>query len=139
MQIRLPDVKKKRLQDRVHTFLQWRKSASKRDILSLIGELSHACKVIRPGRIFLRRLINLSCSPPNLNDWIRLNHKAKADLRWWDLFLSKWNGISLLKSHLERPPDTHIFTKGTLFSRVAGSKHHSQGDGTCGTSHSTLG
>ena len=84
MQMRLPDVKKRRLQDRVHTFLQCRKSASKRDILSLVGELSHACKVIRPGRIFLSRLIDLSCSRPSLNDWIRLNHEAKADLSWWD-------------------------------------------------------
>ena len=37
-----------------------RKAANKRDLLSLIGTLAHASKVIQSSRIFLRRLINLS-------------------------------------------------------------------------------
>ena len=43
---------------------QWqnRKRCRKRQLLSLIGKLAHACKVVRVGRIFLRRLINLSTS-----------------------------------------------------------------------------
>ena len=44
------------------TVKEWygRKSCTKRELLSLIGVLSHACKVVRPGRSFLRRLINVS-------------------------------------------------------------------------------
>ena len=110
MEMRLPEEKKARLHSLIQSWLQRERAASKREILSLLGELSHACKVVIPGRIFLRRLINLACSRPNINDWIRLNEEAKADLRWWDLFLSKWNGVSMLKSHTERPPDVHVFT-----------------------------
>eukprot|EP00731_Ephydatia_muelleri_P038276 Em0703g1a len=36
-----------------------RKSCSKKELKSLIGTLNHACKVIRPGRSFLRRMIDL--------------------------------------------------------------------------------
>ena len=37
--------------------LYWRRRCLKRELLSLIGKLSFACKVVPPGRIFLRRLI----------------------------------------------------------------------------------
>ena len=37
-----------------------RKSCTKRELLSLIGHLQHACCVVRPGRSFLRRMILLS-------------------------------------------------------------------------------
>ena len=35
------------------------KSCSKKDLESLIGMLNHACKVVHPGRSFLRRMIDL--------------------------------------------------------------------------------
>ena len=108
--MRLPQEKKAHLQRLVRTWLQLDRATTKREVLSLIGELAHACKVVIPGRTFLRRLIDLACSRPGINDWIRLNEEARADLRWWDLFLSEWNGVSLLKSHLDRPPDAHVYT-----------------------------
>ena len=37
-------------------------SCTKRELLSLIGLLQHAAKVVVPGRTFVRRLINLSSS-----------------------------------------------------------------------------
>jgi len=43
-----------------------RKAAKKRELLSLIGHLAHACKVVPPGRTFLRHIINLSCVPKDL-------------------------------------------------------------------------
>lgn len=110
MEMKLPEDKKARLHDLIRVWLDCKRAASKRELLSLIGELAHACKVVSPGRIFLRRLIDLSCTRPNINDWIRLNQEAKADLKWWDLFLDKWNGMSLLKSHVTRVPEAHIFT-----------------------------
>jgi len=38
------------------------KKCKKRELLSLIGSLSFACKVVKPGRIFLRWLIDLASS-----------------------------------------------------------------------------
>ena len=58
-EVRLPSEKLIRLQREIK---QWsrRRSTSKRELLSLIGQLQHACCVVRPGRSFLRRMISLS-------------------------------------------------------------------------------
>ena len=44
-----------------------KKAATKREMLSLVGELAHACKVVQAGRTFLRRLRT------RLDHWIRIN------------------------------------------------------------------
>ena len=53
MTVRLPAEKLERLWREIG---QWsvRKSCTKRELLSLIGQLQHACCVVRPGRSFLR-------------------------------------------------------------------------------------
>ena len=58
---RLSQEKVTKLKDQVQEFI-YRKKCSNRDISSLIGSLSFACKVIVPGRSFLSRFINLSCT-----------------------------------------------------------------------------
>lgn len=59
MEIRLPTQKLTLLKQSLG---EWRskKACRKRELLSLIGLLSHACKAVKAGRSFLRRLINLS-------------------------------------------------------------------------------
>ena len=76
----------------------WRgsKSCMKRELLSLIGQLSHASMVVKPDRIFLSQMIKLSTVAKQLHHHIRLNHSFRCDLEWWHLFLEKWNGVSLL-------------------------------------------
>ena len=59
--VRLPSDKLFQLQFLLQSWCS-RKKCTKRDLLSLIGSLSFACKVVKPGRIFLRRLIDLSTS-----------------------------------------------------------------------------
>lgn len=71
-----------------------RKWCIKRDLQSLIGTLHHACKVVWPGRTFIRRMINLLCCFRNDTHPIRLNAEFKKDLAWWIEFISTWNGIS---------------------------------------------
>ena len=43
---------------------------------------SHACKVVRPSRRFLRQLINLSAGTQNLSRCIRLNGECQSDIGW---------------------------------------------------------
>ena len=54
-----------------------RRKCMKRELLSLIGKLCFAAKVVRPGRIFLRRLIDLSTSVTELHHHITLNASAR--------------------------------------------------------------
>ena len=95
-----------------HLLQQWRgrKACRKRHLLSLIGSLSHAAKVVKPGRAFLRRLIDLSSSVDKLDHFIRLNLDARSDIEWWWQFISRWNGISAVPTLLRRPPDIQFTT-----------------------------
>ncbi len=103
-QLRLPADKLTRL---TLTISQWgdRRFCPKNYLQSLNGLLNHACKVVRPGRSFLRRMIDLLTtirpSAPK-TALIRLNEAFRADLTWWAEFLTQWNGISFFPQPLNR-------------------------------------
>ena len=82
MEICLPADKQSRL---IQSLNEWKgkKVCRKRELLSIIHSFSHACKVIRPGRSILRRLIDLSTKVSNLDYFVRLNQSARLDLEWW--------------------------------------------------------
>eukprot|EP00731_Ephydatia_muelleri_P037700 Em0539g2a len=86
-----------KLQDISSLIKSWlgKRKATKRELPSLIGKLSFAAKVVPAGRLFLRRLIQLSTTVRKLHHHIHLNPEARADLRWWNSFLPSWNGISM--------------------------------------------
>ena len=82
-----------------------RKVCRKRDLLSLIGSLSHACKAVRAGRTFLRRLIDLSTTVRQLDRHVRLTISARSDVEWWFQYCSCWNGISMMSTVHKANPD----------------------------------
>ena len=94
MELRISD-------ERLHSILEelqlWhgRKRGKKRDILSLIGKLIFISKVVRSGRSFVRRLIEVSKKVANLNHSVKLNRQFQADIEWWLAFLPSWNGIGM--------------------------------------------
>ena len=93
-QLRLPPDKLEELTGLIRSWLS-RHKATKRELLSLIGKLSFAAKVVPAGRLFLRRLIDLSTTVRKLHHHISLNAEARADIRWWDSFLPSWNGVTM--------------------------------------------
>ena len=90
-EMRLPPDKLARLRACLPAW-RTRQECTKRELLSLIGVLSFAFKVVRPGRIFLRPLIDLSMTVPALAHHISLTAAARADIAWWVEFLPSWNG-----------------------------------------------
>lgn len=107
LEIRLP---KDKLENLKALLLTWRgrKACRKREMLSLIGSLSHASKAVRSGRVFLRRLIDLSTTAKKLDHFIRLSREARSDIEWWHIFASSWNGISMMKSVRWAPPEAVV-------------------------------
>ena len=95
--IRLPDKKLNSLKEVLEAWLS-RDSCSKRQLLSLIGSLSFAAKVVKPGRMFLRRLINLSTKVSQLHQVVHLDSEAEVDIQWWAQFLSSWNGVEYFQA-----------------------------------------
>ena len=103
MVLRLPSDKLARLRAAISEW-KGRRSCHKQQLLSLIGQLQHACRVVRAGRTFLRRMIDLSTVVKKLHHQIRLNRAFQSDLLWWDTFLEVWNGVSVFASLLQGPP-----------------------------------
>ena len=105
-QVRLPEDKLTRLKALVQ---EWhsKRGCSRRELESLLGHLSHAASVVRPGRLFLRQLFALLPAAPRPHHHLRLNLAARADLHWWEFFLQEWNGISLLTP---AEPSVHIYS-----------------------------
>ena len=71
----------------------------------LLGLLSFSCSVIRPGKVFLRRLYALIAGkPPHYS--VRLKHEHKKDLHMWLDFLDTYNGVDFFAdvlSHKGQP------------------------------------
>ena len=84
---------------------------TKRQLLSLIGKLSFVCKVVPAGRIFLRRLIDLSMSVQHLHYRLPITLEAQRNLAWWQDFLPSWSGTSLiLDTHWTASSSMQLFT-----------------------------
>ena len=97
LELRLPEGKLQRLTSLVGEWLP-RRSCTKKELLSLIGHLQHASRIVRPGRPFLRRMIDLSAAAHELHHHIRLRGEFKSDLQWWAMFMGRWNGMSMMSS-----------------------------------------
>ena len=52
--------------------------------------------MVRSGRSFLRRLIDLSTIPKHLEHYVRLNPEARSDIEWWAQYSQVWNGVSMM-------------------------------------------
>jgi len=64
--------------------------------------------VVKPGRTFLRRIINLSMVAKQPYHHIRINREFRSDLQWWAQFLAKWNGTSMMSSVMRLPPSAMV-------------------------------
>ena len=102
-----------RLTDMLSELTEWhqRSSATKRQILSLIGKLTFVSHVVRPGRTFVRRMISLASQVPHLHHRVQLTRDFRLDVEWWLQYLPQWNGVSLFPpSHWESSIDLHFYT-----------------------------
>ena len=94
--LRLPAEKLSRLKG---LLAQWsrRQSCRRQQLESLMGTLQHASRVVKPGRTFLRRMIDLLRTPgaTKPHHHIRLNREFRADLQWWQTFAVHWNGVAM--------------------------------------------
>ena len=99
METSLPDDK---LQELLTELQSWssRNKCLKRELLSLIGKLNFACRIIPAGRIFLRRLIDLSTSARLPHHHVTMNREARRDIIWWLQFLPTWNGRAIIPEPL---------------------------------------
>ena len=87
-----------------------KKNCIKRDLLSLIGKLSFASRVVRSGRLFTSSLIELSKKVKNLHHKVSLTAEAKADLRWWKASIASHNGVAWMEHIWDKVIPIYIYT-----------------------------
>lgn len=90
MMASIPEEKLLKIKREVKEFLG-KSKATVREVQRLVGRLNFACKVVRGGRTFLRRMIDVMGGKPS-HHHIRISEEFKQDLVWWDSFLDTWNG-----------------------------------------------
>ena len=113
MEAHLHDEKLARVRQAVTGWLG-RRSAMKREILSLVGLLQHAAKVVRPGRTFVRHVYSVALRVRELGYFTKLNQGFRSDLYWWLAYLSarlEWRQPSSTSSSCTTshdPPDRRV-------------------------------
>lgn len=83
-----------------------RKTITLVELQSIIGTLNFYCKVIVPGRAFLRRLIDLTKGIRSKHHHINLTKEARLDLKAWYSFLCEYNGKTMFPLSLWNSSDT---------------------------------
>ena len=90
---------------------QWlyRTAATRKELESIIGRLQFMGKCVKPGRVFVARLLN----------WLKTLHRkgkhnipleARKDFAWWGRFLQNYNGVSIIWLHNNPQPGSIIAT-----------------------------
>ncbi|RXN38444.1 poly [Labeo rohita] len=86
-------------------------SCSKRELLSILGHLNFAMRIIPQGRPFISHLLSLASSAHALEDRISINDSCRSELSLWISFLKQWNGLSFFYSNLVSSPiDIQLYT-----------------------------
>ena len=75
-----------------------------------MGKLQHACKVVKPGRTFLRGIFEVLWGVAKRHHHVRLNHAFCSDLMWWHTFLDVWNGKAMMWVQDQWSPELEVFT-----------------------------
>ena len=97
----------------------YKKRVSKVELQSLVGKLNWCAKLVRGGRSFLRRLIDLSKTVDHPNWHVKLDSNARADLNWWKVGLSLFHGTTCFPIDLPLPS----YSYSTDSCMVGGAGH----------------
>ena len=73
----------------------YRSQATRKEVESLLGKLQFVSKCVKPGRVFLARLI----------EWLKgmkrhtkytMPLEARRDIAWWSRFIHRFNGVAIM-------------------------------------------
>lgn len=91
MEARLPQDKIMKCTEMLNSFI-YRKKVTLNELQTVFGLLNFACAIIKPGRAFLRQLIDLTIGVQLAHFLIWVTSEARADLQLWLSFLQNFNG-----------------------------------------------
>ncbi|XP_037622955.1 LOW QUALITY PROTEIN: uncharacterized protein LOC119486715 [Sebastes umbrosus] len=108
MKASLPVEKMRCIRDITKSFCA-SENITKQQLLSLLGHLNFAMRVIPQGRSFISRILDMAYSVPQLHDLISLDEGCRSDLQFWSLLLDHWNGVTFFYDELVHSSDALNF------------------------------
>lgn len=113
MEIRVPQDK---LDDIFSILDRWasKKSATKRQLQSLIGKLQFLAKCVAAGRVFISRLLVTLRSLKLPHHRFKVRGEFTKDLAWWNRFLLQFNNRSIISDKLWSAPDGQFSSDSCL-------------------------
>ena len=109
MLARLPADKVQRLIEMLNKYSTM-ESCTKVKLLSLLGHMSFASKVVVPGRSFMSYLLKLIRGKNNNHDIVYFNDDYRRDMKMWKTFLQSWNGVSFFIDSVVTNDDVELYT-----------------------------
>ena len=97
----LPEKKLQDFEQLVESMLSLKRVSYKR-LQALAGKLNWASAVVRGGRTYLRRILDLMKPIKQTRHKIKVTQGMKEDLLWWSKFLWLFNGKSTIQYHCEQ-------------------------------------
>ncbi|CAC5412969.1 DNASE1 [Mytilus coruscus] len=76
----------------------------RKEVQSLIGKLNFIASCVKPGRIFISRILNFLREFVSDDQCLELSEEFKRDIFWWSEFLLIFNGISILSLEVWTEP-----------------------------------
>ena len=107
---RIPTKKLEEIRQKLLEFSK-RRRASKRQLQSLVGVMNWAAAVIYGGRVFLRRVIDLTNTLRQKMDRVLLSSDMRHDIEFWLEFMTSFNGKSAV---LDKQPITTVYTDACM-------------------------
>jgi len=90
-----------------------KKSATLKEVQSIIGKVNFVAKCVKPARIFISRMLNF-LRGMNKTGRSVLTEEFRGDIRWWCRYLPCFNGISLLLKEPWSKPDEVLASDACL-------------------------
>lgn len=91
----------------IHEWLLKKKSSLK-ELQTLIGKLVFLSSCVRPGRLFVSRLLDWLRSFKDENKVVFIPKYVRKDLQWWNIFLPLYNGVSMMFLEDWSKPDEFV-------------------------------
>ncbi|CAC5384078.1 unnamed protein product [Mytilus coruscus] len=109
-------ITKDRLEEILGLVKSWlqKDKCSLRDLQSLLGKLHFVSSCVRPGRLFVSRLLVWLRTFVGQNITKRVPKYIKLDLVWWSKFLDIYNGVSMMFLIDWSSPDCVLSCDSTL-------------------------
>ena len=94
---------------------KWLKKShvTRKEVEVMVGKLAFVASVVRPGRLFVSRLLEFMRGMPQVGKFV-VTDEFRKDLLWWQKFLPHYNGVSMMALESWSRPDEIFATDACL-------------------------